>query len=77
VDAPPILKTGEHILDAMALPIEGAIVGDGCPAIDLRRYACGDAAFGEGCAEPVGVISLSASMVVAGGRASTNMAAPL
>ena len=57
VDASPVLEAGEHILDAMALPVERSVVGYMDPAIDLGRDAGGDASFGESIAEPVGVIA--------------------
>ena len=57
VDTSPVLEASEHVFDAMALPIEGAIVGYGDLAIAFRRDAGGDAPRGERVAEPVGVVS--------------------
>ena len=28
VDAPPVLDFAEHVLDALPLPVEGAVMGD-------------------------------------------------
>ena len=57
VDAPPVLDTSEHDLDAVALTIERLVMRDGDLAVGLGRDAGGDAPVGEGLAEPAGVIA--------------------
>ena len=57
VDASPVFETGEHVLDAMALTIECAIVRDRRLAVDFRRNARGDAACCERASEPIGIIA--------------------
>ena len=57
VDASPILQPAEHVLDAVALAIDGSIVRDRHFSIGLRRDARIDTAGRQSVAEPVGVVS--------------------
>lgn len=57
VDTAPVLEASEHVLDAMALAIERAVVRDEGLAIDLGWNAGGDTACSECASEPVGVIA--------------------
>lgn len=57
VDATPVLDASEHVLDAMPLTIENAVVGYGGLAVALRRDTGGNALCGERVTEPVGVLS--------------------
>jgi hypothetical protein len=76
-DPAPVLELGEHVLDAMALLIEGSVIGDGLLAAFGRRGA----GFG-----PLSIRAWrnqllsyprSASNVLVGGRASSMIRAPL
>jgi len=58
VDAPPVFETPEHVFDLVALFVEDGVMGDRGFAVGFGRNAGGDAAFGEGGAEPVGVVTL-------------------
>src|SRR3546814_18537695 len=52
MDAPPILKPAEHVLDLVSLAIEQRIVRDRCLPVSLCRDAGGDAALRERLAKP-------------------------
>ena len=58
VDAPPVFEAPEHVFDLMALFVEHGVMGDRGFAIGFGRNAGGDAALGQGGAEPVGVVTL-------------------
>jgi len=60
VDAPPVLQSGEHGLDPVALAVERLVVLDLDLAIGLRRDAGRDPSFDQGLAEPVGVVAFVA-----------------
>jgi hypothetical protein len=77
VDAPPVLDPAEHVLDLVALSIEDGVIGDRDFPIGFRGDAGCDAASGEGGAEPVGVVALSAKSSLAFGSAGSISAAPL
>jgi len=55
--APDRLEPSEHVLDAVALSVERAVVRDRDFAVGLGRDAGDNPAFGQRAAEPVGVIS--------------------
>jgi hypothetical protein len=57
VDAPPVLEACEHVLDAVALPIERAIVTVLNFAASTRRNARCYAVFDERLPEPAGIIA--------------------
>lgn len=57
VDAPPVFKFAEHVLDLVTLAIEGRVVRDGHLSVGLRRDAGGDATLGQGVTEPVGIVA--------------------
>ena len=70
VDAPPIFELSEHIFDPMALLVEEGVIGDG-DSIGLMD-ADGDAALGEGGAEPIRVVALVGEKPLAwAGRATS------
>lgn len=56
-DASPVLEFAEHILDSVALSVERAVVGDRGFPVGFGRDAGLDLAFGEGIAEPVGIVA--------------------
>ena len=56
VDASPVFQPCKHVLDAMALLVEGAIVVVLDFALGVWRDAWRDPAFGKRLAEPAGVI---------------------
>ena len=58
VDAPPVFEPSEHVLDLVALFVEDDVMWDRDLPVGFRRNAGGDAARGEGGAEPVGVVTL-------------------
>ena len=58
VDAPPVFEAPEHVFDLMALFVEDGVMRDRGFAVGFGRNAGGDAALGEGGAEPVGVVTL-------------------
>ena len=57
VDAAPVFEFAEHVLDLVALAVEGGVVGDWHFAVGLRRDAGGDAALSQRMAEPVGIVA--------------------
>ena len=60
VNASPVLEPAEHVLDLVALSVEGLVVVDLELSVGLGRNAGRDPALGEGLAEPVGAIALVA-----------------
>src|SRR5271156_5866373 len=77
VDAPPIFEATKHVFDPVTLFVEDGVIGDGDLPIGFRGDAGGEAALGEGSAEPIGVVALSARSSLASGRAGNISAAPL
>ena len=77
VDAPPVFEAPEHVFDLMALFVEDGVMRDRGFAVGFGRNAGGDAALGEGGAEPVGVVTLVARSCLAFGMADSINAAPL
>ena len=61
MDAPPVLKSTECILDLVPFAIENAIMFDRLCAVGLRWDAGRDIPDRESLAEPVGVLSLVAA----------------
>jgi hypothetical protein len=57
MDAPPVLEASEHVLDLVALAIEGFVVGDRDLAVGFGWDARGDALGDQGLTEPVGVVT--------------------
>ena len=53
VDAAPVFQPSEHVLDFVASAIEHCVVRDLDFPVHFRRDAGGDAAIGQGGAEPV------------------------
>src|SRR5476649_2952698 len=60
MDAAPVFEPSEHVLDLVALLVEGLVVVDLDFPVGLWRDAGRDPPFGEGLAEPVGVIAFVA-----------------
>ena len=58
VDAPPVFEAPEHVFDSVALFVEDGVMRNRGFAVGFRRDAGGDAALGEGGAEPVGIVTL-------------------
>ena len=54
VDAATVLEPAEHVLDLVATAVEDGVVRDRHVAVGFGRDAGGDAAIGQGSAEPVG-----------------------
>jgi hypothetical protein len=52
MDAAPIFEPSEHVFDSVALLVEDGVIGDGDLSIWISRDAGGDAALGEGGAQP-------------------------
>ena len=57
VDASPVLKAAEHVLDAVALSVEHPVVRDRHLVVGFRGDARFDATLGQGLSQPVGVIA--------------------
>ena len=57
MDAPPVFEAREHVFDLVALFVEDGVMRDRGFAVGFGRNAGGDAALGEGGAEPVGVVN--------------------
>ena len=64
VDAPPVFEPSEHVFDLVALFVEDGVMRDRGFAVRFGRNAGGDAALGEGGAEPVGVVICIAAAVI-------------
>ena len=58
VDAPPIFEPAEHVFDLVTLLVEDGVMGDRDLPVGFRGNAGFHAPLGEGCAEPVGVVTL-------------------
>jgi hypothetical protein len=58
VDAPPVFEAAEHVFDSVALFVKDGVIRDRDLPVGFRGDAGGDAALGEGGAEPVGVVTL-------------------
>ena len=67
VDAPPVFEAAEHVFDFVALLVEEGGMGGDLP-IGFRWDADGDAALGEGGAEPVGVVTLVGEKLIGLGQ---------
>ena len=52
VDAAPVLEPAEHVLDSVALFVQGGVVRDRGFAVGFGGDACGDFAVRERLAEP-------------------------
>ena len=72
MDAPPVFEAREHVFDLVALFVEDGVMRDRGFAVGFGRNAGGDAALGEGGAEPS-----SARSCLAFGMAGSINAAPL
>lgn len=57
VDPAPVLEFAEHVLDLVALTVDGVVVRDGLLAVCLSWNAEGDASLLQSGAEPVGIIA--------------------
>lgn len=57
-DASPVFEAGKQVLDLVPLAIELLVIGVLDLAIGRWRDAWGDAAAGQGVAEPVAVVAL-------------------
>ena len=57
MDTAPVFQLTEHVLDFMAMVVERAILEDRHFAVRLRRNAGCNAAFGQGVAEPSGIVT--------------------
>lgn len=77
VDAPPVLKHAEHVLDLVPLTIEFAVMFDRTFAVRLRWDADRNPAFGEGEAKPVGIVTLVGQRLLRRGNSTRISAAPL
>lgn len=59
-DASPVLEPAEHVLDLVASAVEDGVMRDRHVAVGSGRDAGGDAAIGQGLAEPVGIVAFVA-----------------
>ena len=57
-DPPPVLELAEHVLDIVALFVEGGVVFDLALAVFLWRDTKLNALAQQGLSEPVGVITI-------------------
>lgn len=73
----PVLELVEHVLDFMALAVEGHLVRDGHLAVRLRRDAGGDATLGQSMVESVAIVAPVGQQRLGSGKASIIRAAPL
>ena len=77
MDAAPVLKLSEHVLDFVSSAIESDVVRDVGLTVGFRGDAGADATIGQGVAKQSASYPLSPSSVLALGKASIMRGAPL